>query len=237
MTDAHGKTRYSASVGKPARPGNRLYDSRRWRKLSSSFLGKPGNGLCAACLGLDIVSPATEVDHIQPHRGDPALFWDEDNWQGLCAQCHGLKTSIETRGVAQFPTVAAKPGARVVLVAGAPGSGRLCWAREHHPGARVIDRATIAAGWQGSERGMSDAHYMRAAQAEVHRQLRELAQESFQGTVVVIIDCHSHMQRREWKKRLQADQVVVLDRDPGTPVAVEWWSRYTSDMNETVVRV
>jgi 5-methylcytosine-specific restriction endonuclease McrA len=28
------------------------------------------------------------VDHIIPHKGDKALFWDEKNWQPLCKYCH-----------------------------------------------------------------------------------------------------------------------------------------------------
>lgn len=32
------------------------------------------------------------VDHIVPHRGDLNLFWDLDNWQSLCNQCHSRKT-------------------------------------------------------------------------------------------------------------------------------------------------
>lgn len=32
--------------------------------------------------------PSTVVDHIEPHRGDPVLFWDERNWQATCETCH-----------------------------------------------------------------------------------------------------------------------------------------------------
>ncbi|WP_454056046.1 HNH endonuclease [Cupriavidus sp. Marseille-Q8015] len=28
------------------------------------------------------------VDHIKPHRGDQALFWDRTNWQTCCATHH-----------------------------------------------------------------------------------------------------------------------------------------------------
>ncbi|WP_348271565.1 HNH endonuclease [Bosea sp. Leaf344] len=31
---------------------------------------------------------ATTVDHIIPHRGDRALFWNCANWQPLCTHCH-----------------------------------------------------------------------------------------------------------------------------------------------------
>ena len=38
------------------------------------------------------VEPATEVDHIIPHRGNMALKKDMDNLQGLCNKCHSRKT-------------------------------------------------------------------------------------------------------------------------------------------------
>jgi 5-methylcytosine-specific restriction protein A len=38
---------------------------------------------------------ATVVDHIKPHRGNQKLFWDEDNWQPMCKQCHDRKTLTE----------------------------------------------------------------------------------------------------------------------------------------------
>ncbi|WP_317617964.1 HNH endonuclease [Rhodobacter capsulatus] len=31
---------------------------------------------------------ASVVDHITPHRGNKALFWDRYNWQALCKPCH-----------------------------------------------------------------------------------------------------------------------------------------------------
>ncbi|WP_367142722.1 hypothetical protein [Desulfosporosinus sp.] len=32
------------------------------------------------------------MDHIIPHRGDKALFWDESKWQPHCKRCHDRKT-------------------------------------------------------------------------------------------------------------------------------------------------
>ena len=51
--------------------------------------------LCAECLKNGVLTPATVVDHIVPHRGDHALFWDEQNWQPLCKDCHDRKTGQE----------------------------------------------------------------------------------------------------------------------------------------------
>lgn len=70
----------------------RLYNSQKWRDERRLFLELNGN--CVECMkeGIDI-EPATVVDHIKPHRGDHDLFWDVDNWQGLCTYHHNLKTA------------------------------------------------------------------------------------------------------------------------------------------------
>ena len=45
------------------------------------------------------VRAASVVDHIRPHRGDQTLFWDQDNWQPLCKDCHEKhKQAVEKRG-------------------------------------------------------------------------------------------------------------------------------------------
>ena len=68
---------------------SRGYDS-RWRKARASFLQR--NPLCNECMKRGKITPATVVDHVIPHRGDQKLFWDESNWQALCATCHNRKT-------------------------------------------------------------------------------------------------------------------------------------------------
>ncbi|WP_366923858.1 HNH endonuclease [Metallumcola ferriviriculae] len=67
----------------------------RWRKASKRFLKV--NPLCKYCEKEGKLTPATVVDHIQPHRGDKTLFWDENNWQPLCKKCHDRKTMTEDR--------------------------------------------------------------------------------------------------------------------------------------------
>src|SRR5690554_5661002 len=69
----------------------------RWRKYREWFLKQ--NPLCVECRKRGKLTPATEVDHIRPHKGDPVLFWDaENNWQGLCKSCHSRKTAKEDGG-------------------------------------------------------------------------------------------------------------------------------------------
>jgi 5-methylcytosine-specific restriction endonuclease McrA len=58
----------------------------RWQRAREGYLAK--HPLCVKCQAIDIVTAATVVDHIVPHRGDERLFWDSDNWQSLCKTHH-----------------------------------------------------------------------------------------------------------------------------------------------------
>lgn len=63
----------------------------RWDKARASFL--LSHPRCVRC-----GAEATVVDHITPHRGDQALFWDCKNWQSMCGRCHSsTKQSEEWR--------------------------------------------------------------------------------------------------------------------------------------------
>lgn len=68
----------------------------KWQKASKGFL--TAHPLCAEHDRLGQVVAATEVDHIVPHKGDMALFWERANWQPLCRSCHSAKTAREDGG-------------------------------------------------------------------------------------------------------------------------------------------
>ncbi len=78
-----------------ASSNERGYDS-RWRKARAAYLRK--HPLCKAHLDRGEIAAATDVDHIKPHRGAKALFWDSSNWQSLCHACHSEKTAREDGG-------------------------------------------------------------------------------------------------------------------------------------------
>lgn len=63
----------------------RLYNQ-QWRRARKVFLQE--HPLCRLHRERGQIVPATVVDHRIPHRGDPTLFWDRTNWQGLCKTCH-----------------------------------------------------------------------------------------------------------------------------------------------------
>ena len=86
---------------------HRLIDSRRenahqrgytnkWRDARAQYLRE--YPLCLHCMQKNLITPATEVDHIVPHKGDMGLFWNRKNWQPLCKPCHSTKTAKEDGG-------------------------------------------------------------------------------------------------------------------------------------------
>ena len=75
----------------------RLYDTARWKRERVTYL--QANPLCRFCEAVSRVTMAAVVDHITPHKGDPKLFWDQANWQGLCATDHSAaKQELEKSG-------------------------------------------------------------------------------------------------------------------------------------------
>lgn len=74
----------------------KLYSTARWIRLREWH--KSHNPLCAYCLEREEVSEAEVVDHIRPHKGDLELFWDPNNLQSLCRECHDGRKQSEERG-------------------------------------------------------------------------------------------------------------------------------------------
>jgi len=90
---AHARVFRSAAHRKEAA---RLYRTGQWRALRRQQLtAKP---FCAECLKAGRYTPASEVDHIVPHRNDERLFFDPMNLQSLCSSCHSIKTAREDGG-------------------------------------------------------------------------------------------------------------------------------------------
>lgn len=67
------------------KPWRRWYWSQRWRNIAKDHLAR--EPLCRMCAERGDVVPATHCDHVIPHHGDPALFWEGER-QSLCETCH-----------------------------------------------------------------------------------------------------------------------------------------------------
>lgn len=75
------------------------YGTARWQRLRLKVIARDG-AVCRICGCLTTTgrtgSRSAEVDHIKPHKGSDALFWDEGNLQTLCKACHGsVKARLE----------------------------------------------------------------------------------------------------------------------------------------------
>jgi 5-methylcytosine-specific restriction protein A len=81
---------------KPPKPrlsaAKRGYDT-KWQEARAGFLAKHPLCECPDHQGRAGAPRADVVDHIQPHKGDPAKFWDRNNWMPMNRGCHSAKTA------------------------------------------------------------------------------------------------------------------------------------------------
>jgi len=92
----------------PELPADKSPYGYRWQKARKAYLAE--HPVCVWCLQSGLVVAAFAVDHIEPHRGDYALFWDKANWQALCKTCHAsCKQRLERSGVLVGCTAAGLP--------------------------------------------------------------------------------------------------------------------------------
>jgi len=86
--DDERKLKWSRISNAPRPEYAELYNSYRWKKCRKEFL--EDYPICFVCGGRSEV-----VDHAIPHRGNEELFYDRENWQALCSECHNKKTRKE----------------------------------------------------------------------------------------------------------------------------------------------
>lgn len=118
-----------------------------WTKLRNVIMRRDSY-LCQVCLAVGRVTPAHAVDHIVPKANGGTD--DPNNLQSICKPCHTTKTAVEsamTGGpAASEPTWLKRPTIPVMVVCGAPGSGKSYYVTQH-AGQRdlVLDLDVIAA--------------------------------------------------------------------------------------------
>lgn len=65
-----------------------LYNQAAWKNLRQLVLHR--DPICKKCGR----RASAVADHIKDHKGDPKLFFDLNNLQGLCKPCHDEKTGL-----------------------------------------------------------------------------------------------------------------------------------------------
>jgi 5-methylcytosine-specific restriction protein A len=76
---------------------SRLYTA-AWYRASRAYLRNNPLCRCDDCVRDGRLTAADTVDHIVPHRGDLALFWDQTNWQSMARAHHSRKTARHDGG-------------------------------------------------------------------------------------------------------------------------------------------
>ena len=86
-------------VQKPPRPSARQRGyTTKWDEARKSFLAKHPRCECPDHKDRADAPKADVVDHITPHKGDPALFWQRSNWMAMNRGCHSAKTARQDGG-------------------------------------------------------------------------------------------------------------------------------------------
>ena len=224
----------------------------RWQRARETFLARPENVLCRMCDAAGLVVVAAVVDHVIPHRGDQALFWDTSNWQPLCKPCHDRRKQREEASANRLDwrPVLPRPACRVVLVAGSPGSGKSSYVRKHkRPGDVVLDLDEIKVDLFGgtSHQTGTDGYTLAAAVAERNRRLAGLGNLRADATAWLVAGAPDPDERRHWRETLGAEVVVmctpyahVFERIRNDPTrkgrekmmegwVLRWWQRYRPD--------
>lgn len=81
-----------------AREYRKLYDSKAWKDLRAWQLRI--YPLCRRCTKYQRRTAATIVNHVKPHKGDTALFFNPLNLESSCKPCHdGATQSFERTGI------------------------------------------------------------------------------------------------------------------------------------------
>jgi hypothetical protein len=110
------------------RPGKNphasLYASKAFRALRLSIIARD-KGKCRMCAAIVTdgrkAPNAAVIDHMQPHNGDLARFWDRDNMWLVCKRCHdGPCQAYERKG---GDVRSAKMSHKVVGLDGYPVTG------------------------------------------------------------------------------------------------------------------
>jgi hypothetical protein len=148
-------------------------------------------------------TPATVVDHIIPHTGDPELFWDVDNLQGLCDPCHNSKTWYETVKSPYLPKNIKPKSNDITLLFGPPCSGKTTWAKKQD--AKVIDFDDIKATVSGCDPYDMPPHYMPTCIAVRNKLIKET-----KGRMIIIGTLPNPKHRADWLSKLNAKPLMMI---------------------------
>lgn len=224
---------------KTQRHWTRWYDHKRWRRMRAHQLSIAP--LCVMCAVDGLVEPATVVDHVERHFGDPEKFW-KGELQSVCRQCHEVrKKFIESRGYAKdvdpltgwpkdtqhpanlprtafrrfgfgIPHNIQKSAVPVTLICGPPASGKSTWVREHRRSGDTVISLDDCKLRVGGRMWDPDRDIWRKATAYRDVMLRSLALQQ-RGRAIFETGAPTQEERDAWCLALGIEprNVILLD--------------------------
>lgn len=238
-------------------PWRAWYGTARWQRLREVVLARDLYTCCRTGVLLGGKHPAPNspvVDHIKPHRGDPALFWDVDNLQSVSKSYHdSVKQALERadQTAAIHPKWLKPSLIPLTIVCGPPASGKSTYVAQHK-GERdlVIDLDVIASEISGEPlHGWERERWLNAALFRRNDMLGSLSRMSDFAAAWFIVSEPRARHREWWDETLRPRRIVVIEADEIRCLdqarqagdrdlrAIEtaimtWWARYERRIGE-----
>ncbi len=237
----------------------RWYKTKEWRALRELVLNRDRWTCVQTGVLLSGAHPAPNapvVDHRRPHRGDRVRFFDPGNCQAVSKLWHdtvkqAVERASEAPGRAQVhPDWLGRSLVPVVLVCGAPGSGKstLVEARRR-PGDLVVDLDLFGSMLSGSDlHGWDRGRWLGPALRARNAVLAQLGRRADWPCVWLVVSEPRVEWRDWWRRRLGVAEVVVLEtpaeecrrrmggRSAEALAAVgSWWRDYRPDGRDEIV--
>jgi predicted kinase len=155
------------------------------------------------CLAANKQTPADTVDHIIPHCGDYALFWDSGNYQSLCKKCHDTKTYYETVRTRKLPPWLEPKSKDIILLFGPPASGKTTWAFKQKE-STVVDLDVIKEKISNQNPYEMDDRFMSMCFAIRNKMIADT-----RGKMIVIATLSNTKHRKSWVGQLKAKPYLM----------------------------
>jgi len=238
----------------------KLYHQKRWRDLRLKILERDLFTCRQTGVLLSGKHPAPNspvVDHIKPHRGDIALFWDENNLQSVSKAWHdSIKQAREKadQNAARRPDWLRPSKIPLHIVCGPPCAGKSYLVNQRRKeNDIVIDLDEIAAEISGETSHGWSAHWLNAALWRRNEMLGDLSRMQDDGrSAWFIVSEPSAKNRQWWIDQLKPVAVYVLetsesecikrcaddtrrDQKQTTDAIVKWWWLYDKRRGDIVI--
>jgi len=176
--------------------------------------------LCVHCEVKDKITLAQELDHRIPL--DFGGLDEEDNLQGLCIECHKVKSAGEASGDAvTLPEWLEPASCQLHIVFGAPGSGKSKHIDQHRaPDDDVIDmdRITVRLTGKPIYQGRTPEVLRRALRTR-NAELSALSKADPSRSVWFAVSAPGAHHRAWWVNKLRPTSHVFLDETAATCMA------------------